>query len=737
MRMKQPLRKAAGNTLLRYFLSYFIIFSVLITGFFYIIRSQLSRLYLDQLTAQSMERLDSLTETLMDEIISLDAINNSMRGDMDIITARYTTDEWHQYLAYHGLMGYTTGQPYINSIVYLNKNRNLVTSTYIRTEYEDGVFRMYSPSGTIFTFDPAPYQDGFRNQLLYFTEEDAKYLIYFPVSTNYANYITYFVINTLEISQLCGNTASSEMPAIALTDPAGNIIAGTGTDMLLPYLDVLSDTDGICPIDSQTSLCVNRDFGQGYAMVSLISNQELLDQANTAFRTAYLVLLGLGIAGLLLIWLSMRSTYLPLYKLTRKIVPAPDSRQSYFEQLDRSFAESTLKNRRLQEKLDKYKLSVQKSLLDAIVSSNQPGGSQGLPDIDGFFSMDEDNNIFALKMKSPKMPFSWSRILDFFRHSLTEEDTCVILESSRDTAVLLLNYTGPEPHKEEILRELLADLHREEGYLSSISASSSSPLDIPSLYEQAVQAAGLWEHMPVVAYSESASLLETDHALAYPYDSMGRLSAFLQNAQFEEAHGVVEELFLIIDHSESTVRQIPDFFAHCILMDLLASIANAMEHSSIRFKSYSDLYFEALYHCRSCSYQEHAALIRADIERLLDFFQEQHSSKSSDGYQLKALIEANFTNPDFSIAQLADRFHFSIAYISYLVKKEVNQNFTDYLWKLRLDKAKELLRDTKQSIDEISEAVGYLNTSSFRRKFKQDTGLTPSQYREQEASARK
>ncbi len=104
---------------------------------------------------------------------------------------------------------------------------------------------------------------------------------------------------------------------------------------------------------------------------------------------------------------------------------------------------------------------------------------------------------------------------------------------------------------------------------------------------------------------------------------------------------------------------------------------------------------------------------------------------------MKALIEASFTDPDFSIAQLADKFHFSIAYISYLVKKEVNQNFTDYLWKLRLDRAKELLQDTNQSIDEISVAVGYLNTSSFRRKFKQDMGMTPSQYREQESPARK
>lgn len=51
-------RKAAGNTLLRYFLSYFIIFSVLIAGFLFVIRSQLAKLYLAQLTIQSQEQSD-------------------------------------------------------------------------------------------------------------------------------------------------------------------------------------------------------------------------------------------------------------------------------------------------------------------------------------------------------------------------------------------------------------------------------------------------------------------------------------------------------------------------------------------------------------------------------------------------------------------------------------------------------------------------------------------------------
>ncbi|MDE6167535.1 MAG: AraC family transcriptional regulator, partial [Acetatifactor sp.] len=151
--------------------------------------------------------------------------------------------------------------------------------------------------------------------------------------------------------------------------------------------------------------------------------------------------------------------------------------------------------------------------------------------------------------------------------------------------------------------------------------------------------------------------------------------------------------------------------------------------------SYSDLYFEALYLCRSCSYGENAAAIQANIKKLTDFFQEQWTAKSASAFHLKEQIENSFTQPDFSINQLADQFHVSIAYISYLVKKEVNQNFSDYVWELRLGRARELLLNTDQSIDEISMAVGYLNTSSFRRKFKQDTGLTPSQYRNQKGGA--
>ena len=67
--------------------------------------------------------------------------------------------------------------------------------------------------------------------------------------------------------------------------------------------------------------------------------------------------------------------------------------------------------------------------------------------------------------------------------------------------------------------------------------------------------------------------------------------------------------------------------------------------------------------------------------------------------------------------------------MSYLFKKEIGENFSDYVRALRLEKARALLLTTDMAIDDISLAVGYANTSSFRRKFKQTTGMTPASHK--------
>lgn len=64
-----------------------------------------------------------------------------------------------------------------------------------------------------------------------------------------------------------------------------------------------------------------------------------------------------------------------------------------------------------------------------------------------------------------------------------------------------------------------------------------------------------------------------------------------------------------------------------------------------------------------------------------------------------------------------------------MFKKETEMNFSDYLKKIRIDNAKNMLLDTEQTVEDISYAVGYSDIKYFSRLFKKLTGLTPTEFR--------
>lgn|GEM_PF-301975 len=84
---------------------------------------------------------------------------------------------------------------------------------------------------------------------------------------------------------------------------------------------------------------------------------------------------------------------------------------------------------------------------------------------------------------------------------------------------------------------------------------------------------------------------------------------------------------------------------------------------------------------------------------------------------------------NLSLKDLASRFHFSPCHISRLIRKKTGQTFPQYLNKIRLAEAKELLRNSDLEINKIAYTVGYTEVSHFNRIFKKTLGLSPSKYR--------
>lgn len=89
----------------------------------------------------------------------------------------------------------------------------------------------------------------------------------------------------------------------------------------------------------------------------------------------------------------------------------------------------------------------------------------------------------------------------------------------------------------------------------------------------------------------------------------------------------------------------------------------------------------------------------------------------------------NHYEEQLELADLAEQFGFSYNYLSSYFKSYIQEGFSGYLNKIRIEKACELMKDRSQSIAQISGHVGYSDQSYFCRVFKKATGETPSAFR--------
>jgi two-component system response regulator YesN len=84
---------------------------------------------------------------------------------------------------------------------------------------------------------------------------------------------------------------------------------------------------------------------------------------------------------------------------------------------------------------------------------------------------------------------------------------------------------------------------------------------------------------------------------------------------------------------------------------------------------------------------------------------------------------------DVSLQSLADHVYLHPAYLSKIFKLETGEGISDYIYRLRMEKASHLLSDTNEKIHEISKKSGYPNPSHFSRVFKKYFNMTPDEYR--------
>lgn len=94
----------------------------------------------------------------------------------------------------------------------------------------------------------------------------------------------------------------------------------------------------------------------------------------------------------------------------------------------------------------------------------------------------------------------------------------------------------------------------------------------------------------------------------------------------------------------------------------------------------------------------------------------------------KEYIQANYSK-DISLDDVSRRVNISPYYFSKIFKEDTGEGFVEYLTRIRMEKAKELLTTTEYSMKEICSMVGYADPNYFSRSFKKNVGVTPTEYK--------
>lgn len=128
-----------------------------------------------------------------------------------------------------------------------------------------------------------------------------------------------------------------------------------------------------------------------------------------------------------------------------------------------------------------------------------------------------------------------------------------------------------------------------------------------------------------------------------------------------------------------------------------------------------------------------ADIIKASVEALVVAVNKIEEIKNSETCKDERLLEitnyiyANYK--DVTLDDLSEKFFLSKPYLSKYIKEKSGITFGDILKKVRMKKARAMLKSSNATVESIAESVGYQNVEHFNRVFKKMYNMTPVQFR--------
>ncbi len=117
-------------------------------------------------------------------------------------------------------------------------------------------------------------------------------------------------------------------------------------------------------------------------------------------------------------------------------------------------------------------------------------------------------------------------------------------------------------------------------------------------------------------------------------------------------------------------------------------------------------------------------------KKTISKLKEMYGRKDTKLIELVKDYILNHYKEDITLTKVADAVYVNPNYLSEIFKSQTGENFVDYFTRVRIEKAKELIKDIKSKTYTVGELVGYDDPAYFSKVFKKVVGVSPTKYRD-------
>lgn len=304
---------------------------------------------------------------------------------------------------------------------------------------------------------------------------------------------------------------------------------------------------------------------------------------------------------------------------------------------------------------------------------------------------------------------------------------------ANEIAVLFSSKTeNIDQHKEDIneytaqINDILAEKLKIRS-LIAIGGIYGNVFDISRTYEEAKRTIQFIILNNTKAFLRYDEIPEVKNIYHYPIEVESRLINFVKAGDIQDTQKLLKQLFT--ENFQEKSLSVPTL--QLFLYDLSGTLMKVIEFLD-KSERIREKYIERLFKQLDKS-QDLEKKYQIIEDKYVNICKVMNDRKKSQNVQLRddliEYVHLSYHHPDLSLAEVANHFQISEVYLSNFFKEQTGEKFSDCIERIRMEHARELLKEDILTINEIAIKVGYYTANTFGRAFKRVHGVSATSYK--------